>query len=725
MNINITIAGTIQKVIYESPETFYVVAIVADARNSQTVCGIMPSPREGEKVELSGVWKSHPTYGKQFAFKTYSIDTPQTAIEIQGFLEFLDGIGPATAKKIVKTFGEDTLSILEESPDELLQIVGITPDKLKKIVQSFDEKSGMQRLISFLCSIEISATHAVKIHKKYGSGAVAIVKNNPYILAREVRGMGFQSADTIALALEIPKDSPVRIQAALTHILGEASRSQGHCFLEQDVLCEKVKMLLYLPGHEIDLEMITDQVDYLSQPPISIFVQEHQNVYHSSIHAAELGLTSKLAELSGSYDTDIDFLEQWMTDYESFNKITFSEGQKLAIKSAITNGVTVITGGAGVGKSTVVKAIANLWHNCKKKIAAAAPTGKAAQRIREVAAIETASTIHRLLEWFDGGFTRNAENPIEADAFVIDEFSMVDISLAWALFQAIPPHAIVVIIGDPNQLPSIGPGNILKDIIASDTVPIVELTEIFRQAKNSKIIQASRAIVQGDFPNLDVFDRSTEGVIDSNFQSVWIPCESSEIASTIEWLLKSGLPYDKEEIQLLSPMHKGEVGNIALNEMAQNAWNPDRGQPAMGQIRMGDRVIQTSNDYSRQVFNGDIGVVERIDKENNCLFVRFAGLDSRWRSVKYTRQDIEFLQLAYSISIHKAQGSEFPVVVIPVTKQHSIMLQRNILYTGFTRGKQLVVLVGEKQAIDMAIATQKANSRNTNLGDRLSAQFFG
>jgi exodeoxyribonuclease V alpha subunit len=717
-----TISGKIERIIYESPENAYLVAIVSNPRRSITVCGIMPNAQKGEKVEFSGDWKKHPEHGDQFVFKSYSVPVPQTETEIKGFLECLNGIGTATAEKMVFAFGEDTLKVIEEDPEALLSIQGITENKLENIISSYSEKCGMQRLISFLHGLDISATYASKIHKKYGSGAIVTIKTNPYILSKEVRGIGFASADKIALALGIPKDSPLRIQAATIHALKEASQMHGHCFLQKNQLCYTVQKLLYLPSYKIETEAIVKLIDHLSQEHISPskrFVQD-KGVYHASIYNAEVGVAGKIINLVGSYESDKKAVEEWISDYEIESGMVLSDGQKKVIRLATVNGITVVTGGAGVGKSTAMNAVVQFWDDCNFTIVAAAPTGKAAQRIKELSGIATASTIHRLLNWSDGEFTYNSENLIEADAVLIDEFSMVDIKLAWALFQAIPPHAVVVIIGDANQLPAIGPGNVLKDIIASKAVPVVELTEIFRQAKHSKIIQASQAIVRGEFPILDVFDRDIMTEIEPSAEAVWIPCESSQIKSTIKWLLESGLPhYQKENIQLLSPVHKGECGNIALNELAQEIWNPYRGQPEMLHFRMGDRVIQTLNDYNRQIFNGDIGLVERIDKENSCLFVRFTDLDNRWRSVKYSYSDLEYLMLAYSISVHKSQGSEFPVVIMPITTQHYIMLQRNILYTGFTRGKRLVILVGDKRAIDIAVKTQKGDRRNTNLADRL------
>lgn len=720
-----TISGKIEKIIYESQENAYLVAIVSNSRKSHVVCGIMPNAHQGDKVELSGDWKKHPVHGNQFAFKSYSLSEPQTEADIKAFLECLSGIGTATAEKIVFAFAEDTLKVIEEKPEALLSIQGITKKKLEGIITSYNEKCGMQRLISFLHGLDISATYASKIHKKYGSGAIVTIKNNPYILSKEVRGIGFTSADRIALALGIPKDSPLRIHAAAIHKLREASQVHGHCYLQKNDLCNAIQELLYLPGYEAEVEAIIKVIDFSE-----VFVEKN-GVYHATIYDAETGLARKVIELLGTYDVNPGLIEEWISDYAIESKIVLSKGQKDVIRSATINGLTIVTGGAGVGKTTTMKALVKFWDNCNLKIVALAPTGKAAQRIKEVSGIKTASTIHRFLNQKDkestynnDDFTYNSENPIEADAFLIDEFSMVDVKLAWALFQTIPPHAIVVIIGDVNQLPAIGPGNVLKDIIASKAVPVVELTEIFRQAKHSKIIQASQSIVRGEFPVLDVFDRHSMPAIDSNVEAVWIPCESSQVQETIKWLLECGLPRDqKDDIQLLSPMHKGDCGNIALNELAQDIWNPYRGQPEMLKFRMNDRVIQTLNDYNRQVFNGDIGTVERIDKEANCLYVRFADVGNRWRLVKYEYSDLEHLMLAYSISVHKSQGSEFPIVIMPVTTQHYIMLQRNILYTGFTRGKQLVILVGEKRAIDIALKTQKGNQRNTNLVNRLKLIF--
>lgn len=725
MNTNTltTINGKIEKIIYESSENSYLVAIVSNPRQSYTVCGIMPNAQEGDNVELNGDWKKHPVHGDQFAFKSYSVPVPQTEEDIKAFLECLSGIGTATAEKIVFAFGVNALEVIEEEPEALLAIKGITENKLEDIISSYNEKSGMQRLISFLHRLDISATYASRIYKKYGSGAIITIKKNPYILSKEIRGMGFALADEIALSLGVLQDSPMRIQAAAVHILKEASQMHGHCFLQKHELFYAIQKLLSLPSYKIEIKPIVELINYFSQKhicPSKRFVQEKGVVYHASIYDAEVGLAEKIISLLGSYEIDDELVEQWIADYEFESGIILNEGQENIIRSAAVNGITVVTGGAGVGKSTTMNAVVKFWDSCNLRIVAAAPTGKAAQRIKELSGIET-STIHRLLNWSEGEFTYNAENLIEADAFLIDEFSMVDVNLAWALFQAIPPHALVVIIGDVNQLPAIGPGNILKDIIASKVVPVVELTEIFRQAKHSKIIQASQAIVRGEFPTLDIFDRDTMPAIDPNAEAVWIPCESSQIYSTIEWLLESGLPRDQaENIQLLSPMHKSDCGNIVLNELAQEIWNPYRGQPELRHFRMGDRVIQTLNDYTRQVFNGDIGIVAYIDKENKCLYVRFPDLDNRWRSVKYSYSDLEYLMLAYSISVHKSQGSEFPIVIMPITTQHYIMLQRNILYTGFTRGKRLVILVGEKRAIDIALKTQKADRRNTHLADHLN-----
>ncbi len=506
MNNISTINGTITNVIFNSQA--YIVAIVENAKESYTVCGIMPNARKGDKVELSGDWKKHHIHGDRFAFNTYTMPVAQTEEDIRGFLEALKGIGAATAKKIVEAFGTDTFEVIENTSVQLLEIPGITEKKRGTILASYYEKCGMQKLISFFHSIDVSATHASKIHEKYGAGAVVTIKNNPYILGKEIRGMGFASADKIALALGILPNSPFRIQAGLVHILKEAAYVYGHCFLPKDELCYAAQQLLNLPTYKINAESVTKLIDHFSQEHITDlkrFVQDG-GVYSATIYNAEVGVAKKIVNLGGSYKVSAD-IELWMSEYQLTNGISFSNGQREVIKTAAFNGVSVVTGGAGVGKSTVLKAVIELWDSCSLKIIALAPTGKAAQRIREISGFQSASTIHKFLHSLSRvkNFSDDEKELIEADAFLIDEFSMVDVELAWALFQAISPHARVIIIGDVNQLPAIGPGNVLKNIIASNVVPVVELTTVFRQAEHSKITKASQAIVRGYFHILDIF----------------------------------------------------------------------------------------------------------------------------------------------------------------------------------------------------------------------------
>lgn len=612
---------------------------------------------------------------------------------------------------------------MENASDRLLEVQGIGKKTLPKIMKSYQESKGMRDLISFLASVGVSATYAARIYKHYGNAAISEIKKDPYILAEEVRGFGFKKADEVALAMKIEPGSKVRAIAGLIHTLKESASMRGHCYLLKDELVTEACGKLALPDFRpqmSDLEKVIGELERSNTKKGQKLVVDGDRVYLHGYFEAEEHLAIAIKKLAGEFQSDLN-LDDWIAKYEQSNGVTLAKGQRSAVIAANTNGVTVVTGGAGVGKSTVSKAVIQLWHERKKRVIACAPTGKAAQRIREATGLMSASTIHRLLGWTGTGFTHNQENPIAGDAFLIDEFSMADLRLANALFQAIPPHAIVMIVGDVNQLPSVGAGNVLRDIIASEQVPVIRLTEIFRQAATSRIIQASLSINEGRFPDLEQVSRASgEPATDA----LWVKCSAERIQEAIAWLLTDKLPsmgWQKDDIQVLSPMHKGDAGNIALNQMIQNAWNPaSRGRAVMSGFREGDRVIQTSNDYDKKVFNGDIGKIEKIDLTEKEVLIRFPDLDDpQGRVVTYETGDLDSVMLAYSVSIHKSQGSEFPVVVIPATMAHYMMLQRNLYYTGVTRGKKLVVLVGEEKAIATAVRTQKLNQRNTALAERL------
>lgn len=755
--------GSISRIIFFASDSGYVVLQMERQDFSDfTAVGTMPDAKEGMQVELMGEWKNHPKFGEQFSFVAYDVPAPTEEKGMIAYLSTLKGVGEGLAGRIINYFGLDqVLDVLEKDSDRLLEVPGIGKKTLPKIVESFMESKGLRILISFLAEVGVSASYAPRIYKVYGSAAIAEIKRDPYILAEEVRGFGFKRADEIAIKMGILPDSPFRAIAGILHCLKTAANMHGHCYLRKETLLTDACDVLALPDYRPqmgEIEKTINRLQVVSTKKAHRLVIDGDRVYLYGYFEAEEQLAEKIRQLAGTIpvampdesvarqalrkllekakcegnsskvktyskllDEPIDPLFDWIAEYEAENDLQLSNGQKAAIVAANRNGLTVMTGGAGVGKTAVAKAVMERWHKQGKRIVACAPTGKAAQRIREATGLMSASTIHRLLGWNGHGFDHDQFNPIEGDAFLIDEFSMTDLKLANALFQAIPPHAIVLIVGDVNQLPSVGAGNVLRDIIESHQIPVVRLTETFRQAATSRIIQASLAINDGKFPVLEQLSRAS-GTPQSD--ALWIKCSADRIPAAISWLLTDKLRemgWQPDDIQVLSPMHKGDIGNIALNALIQRIWNPERfGAAVMGYFREGDRVIQTFNDYDKKVFNGDIGKIELINTTDKEVNIRFADLDNPLgRVVTYGMGDLENLMLAYSISVHKAQGSEFPVVVMPCAMSQYMMLQRNLYYTGVTRGKKLVILVGEEQAIQTAVRTQRLNQRNTALAERI------
>lgn len=718
------IKGNIAGIRFQAQDTGYcVLAIQSESFAVITAAGVMPDAQKGADVEMSGEWIEHPRFGKQFKFYSYSIPEPEGEEAIAAFLCTLKGVGEATAKAIAQTFGENTFNVFEEESDRLLEVKGIGKKTLPKILQSFHETKGLSKLIGFLHKLGVSASYAKRIYNKYKEESISRIKENPYILADEVHGFGFKKADEVARGLGIAPDAAVRIQAAIMYVMKGAANMYGHCFLPESELVQMTKEAIVLPGYQPG-EEVTKNISTLKSVTTKEFkrlVQEDERIYLKSYHVAEIELANKIKSLCG--EKEKNSLDEWIAEYEERNSIQLANQQKEAVIAVASNNLTIITGGAGVGKSTVSKAIIQYWHSQRLRIVAAAPTGKAAQRIREATGLTSASTIHRLLGWTGDSFLHDKYYPIEADAVLIDETSMVDLKLAHALFEAIPSHATVVMVGDVNQLPSVGAGNVLRDIIESGEVPVIRLTEIFRQAATSRIIQCSLAINEGRMPHLETLGRdSGEPATDA----LWIPCSQGQIPQAIQWLATQKLPsmgWNQDDIQCLSPMHKGDCGNIELNKLIQESWNPpSREKASYGQFRIGDRVIQTRNDYDKRVFNGDIGKIEKIDTQEKEALIRFPDLDNPvGRAVKYMLSDFSDLMLAYSISVHKSQGCEFPVVIIPVSMQQYMMLQRNLYYTGVTRGKKLVVIVGEEKPLSIAVKTNKIQARNTTLKQRLMA----
>ncbi|NER93592.1 MAG: ATP-dependent RecD-like DNA helicase [Symploca sp. SIO1B1] len=713
------LCGSICRITFKAEDSGYaVLKIQTPEFEVVTAVGIIPDAQPGLDIELNGEWVRHPKWGQQFKVLSYHMPEPTQEEGMVAFLSCLDGLGESKAQKIVEYFGENTFRVFSEDSTRLLEIPGIGKKTLPKILESFQEKKELSRLIGFLHELGVSASYAKRIYEEYGDNAIGCIKANPYLLAEEVRGFGFKRADEVARGLGIGVDASVRITAAIFHNLKEAANRNGHCFLPLNALLVSTKASLTLPDYQPCEQEIVQQVSTLSIK--EVLVEENGRIYLRSYHQAELELSATLRSLCGKLELECEDLEDWLIDYEIENEIQLATQQREAVKLAASNNLMVITGGAGVGKSTISKAILSYWHSLKKRVVAVAPTGKAAQRIREVADFPDASTIHRLLGWTGYSFLHDKDNPLDADAFLIDEGSMIDLKLAYALFDAIPPHATVVIVGDVNQLPSVGAGNVLRDIIDSEEIPVVRLTEIFRQIAKSKIIQASQAINEGYFPSLEKLGRDSEPKTDA----LWIPCSQGQIPEAIEWLVNDKLlnmGYEEDDIQCLSPMHKGDVGNIELNKLIQQAWNPKYPiQSNCGIFREGDRVIQTRNDYNKLVFNGDIGNIVEIDKEENIALICYPDFDGNERLIEYQLSDLKDVMLAYSISVHRSQGSEFPVVILPVSMQQYMMLQRNLYYTGVTRGKKLVVIVGEEKPLQIAVQTNRVLNRNTTLRERLA-----
>ncbi len=721
------INGTIAQVVHENNTDHYVVIQMASEDFSTfKAVGVMPAPQKDLDVTLYGDWRKHPTYGDQFNFTSYRIAEPVGRESVIGFLVTLQGIGKRMAARIVDHFGDGTFQILEREPERMLEVNGITSGKLEKMLQSYSESRKLQNLIAFLAGLGITATYAAKIYREFGDESINTIKRDPYLLIERVRGFGFKRADDIAMKTGIPIDSPIRYQSAIADTLRQAAKQQGHCFLPQAALIRSCADLLRLPGHHPQAPAIIGHIQALcasNAPDRRRLVVEDADVYLARAHQAEYRLAENLQNLCGTFEVKTD-IEEWIYRYEANNDIELATGQKAALTNAVSQGVTIMTGGAGVGKTATAKAIIEFWLDHDQRVVACAPTGKAALRIQESTGLE-AQTIHRLLGRMGTGFSHNSHYPLEGDCFIIDEASMLDLEITDALVAAIPLSAQVLFIGDVNQLPSIAAGNVLRDMIQSEIFPVAKLTEVFRQAAASKITQCSYAVNDGQMPGIEVVTKATE-----QFESdcVWVKCPAKVIPKATEWLLREKLPelgYRQADIQYLTPMHKSDSGNVAINQLVQDLWNPVQpNKRRIKQFRVGDRVIQTSNDYNQLVFNGDIGTIESIisKDEETITQIRYPDWkEPQGKLIEYSVAQLDNVMLAYSITIHKSQGSEFPVVVIPLSTEHNMMLQRNLLYTAITRGRRLVVLVGEERAMQQAVNTVRSTRRHTRLQERLQS----
>ena len=714
-----TISGLIERITFHNEETgFCVLKIkVKGHKDLVTVIGSLPTVSAGEWLEAEGIWIQDKQYGQQFKSHKLRLTPPTTLEGIEKYLasSLIKGIGPRYAKKLVQTFGKDVFEIIEKTPNALQNIPGIGSQRQQQIIKGWADQKAIRDIMLFLHSYDISTVRAFRIYKTYGNNAIQLIKDNPYKLAEAIRGIGFISADKIALQLGIGQDSLILARAGLYYRLNNAT-DDGHCGLPISLLLSTTQYLLNI--HEeilqqaLDIELQTGTIiqDYIDDVPC-VFLQE--------FFSTEKGIAEMLQKLQSAPLPwpNIDILTA-LQEIEEKNGIALSSSQQQALTQALANKITIITGGPGVGKTTLLRSILQIFKTHKMTLTLCAPTGRAAKKMYEATGFE-AKTIHRLLNINQetGLFTYNDKFPLSCDVVVVDEVSMVDIPIMYALLKAIPKHAALILVGDQDQLPSVGPGQVLADLIASNTIPFIHLTQTFRQAASSEIISVSQSINKGILPPLSGYG------IDSDF--FFIQAETPEIAlKTIIDLAQKRLPtklgYSPfADIQILCPMTRGSIGTKALNIELQKALNP----PTTNSLQkfgswysVGDKVMQIENNYQKEVYNGDIGIIQQINLEENMIKIDFEG-----KIVDYDLQELDEIVLAYAMTIHKSQGSEYPVVIIPLLTQHYTMLQKNLIYTGITRGKKLVILVGQKRALTIAIHNTKVQKRWSMLETRLKA----
>ncbi|KAI9132800.1 ATP-dependent RecD-like DNA helicase [Acaryochloris sp. CCMEE 5410] len=722
--------GVVERLTYHSDESGYTVARFKAPRTREliTIVGSFANIQAGQTLQVQGIWRDHPKYGAQFQVKQYQETKPATLTGIEKYLGsgLIKGVGPVTAKRIVAHFGLETLDIIENQIERLAEVPGIAKKRVKLIQTAWDSQKTIKEVMVFLQGHGVSTTYAVKIFKQYGDEAIDIVTQNPYRLATDVYGIGFITADQIARSLGIPPHSEYRYRSGLLHVLSE-SADEGHCYLPQPELIERAVKRLALPEYQPK----PDQVEYLIHAMVAdaqLIVEQVERedatellCYAPPFFRAEFHLSRRLLQLlANPLEVDQGRVRRWLDRFMAQTGVNLSEQQQQAVELAASQRVVILTGGPGTGKTFTTRTIVALWKAMGKEIVLASPTGRAAQRLSEVTGHE-AKTIHRLLE-FDPKtmkFQRDVDYPIPADAVVIDEASMLDLFLANSLIKAIDTNAQLLLVGDTDQLPSVGPGNVLLDLITAQRIPVMELTEVFRQAQASQIIQNAHQINQGKFPHLESVSPAPKT------DCLWLGApEPEQGQQAIQELINDLIPQlgyvAARDVQVLCPMTRGEVGTRKLNQILQaliNPPSPNKAELTRGGLilRVGDRVLQQVNDYNREVFNGDMGVIEAINLEEVAVTVRYAE-----RSVSYDLTDLNEIGLAWAVTIHKSQGSEYPVVILPMYMQHYIMLSRNLLYTGLTRAKKLAILVGPKNAISMAIRQVKDKQRYTLLDQRLS-----
>lgn len=718
------IQGEVVTVVYHNPENGYVIArLDSPSEPGQiNVVGLLGDVAPGESLRMSGEWVEHPKFGRQFKVDSCEHLLPASINGIRRFLGSgaIKGIGEKTADRMISRFGSQILDIMDSDPEQLLEVEGIGPAKLRTIISSWQEKREVRGLMLFLQTHGVATTFAHRIFRHYGVSAVQRLRANPYDLAYDIHGIGFRTADEVALKLGFAEDAPQRLEAGVEYCLRQVADGAGHMFLPRPVLAEEAAKLLGCH----DLELIEEQIDALVERKRLVIEPLPEKgvpeaVFLTYFYRTEREIASRLQGLLDHVSRiDPQKISKAVEREEQRQSLTLSEEQRAAVESACGHKVSIITGGPGTGKTTITRVVVRALKALGLKISLAAPTGRAAKRLSEATGF-TATTLHRLLRYQPAtGFEFNEEKKLSADVMVVDEVSMLDCGLCLSLLRALPLTCRLVFVGDENQLPSVGAGNVLGDMIESGVVPAVRLTHIYRQARESMIVVNAHRINEGEFPlgsphappKADFFWVEKENLLELQALVLRMVCERIPEAYGLDPMT---------DVQVLTPMHKGEVGTIALNRLLQERLNAQGRELVRGQraYRVGDRILQLRNNYDKEVFNGDLGRILAFDSEDETLVAEFDG-----REVEYGFDELDEIGLAYAISVHKSQGSEYPAVVMPVVSQHYMLLQRNLIYTGLTRARKLAVLMGSRRAMHMGLGNERGRQRHTSLAVRLAKE---